>query len=102
MAIRERRDPYARMAYYVCATMYVKGYGYRPSIVVEGVAGHHPTGDDDWETNPSARRPYFWGPTLKDAEDTCAYMNERVGLSAQDVLTIIRSSMFPRGKRAKK
>ena len=88
-----------RMVYWVDPTAYnEKAKGYRVSIVVEGENGHRPTGDDDWDTNPRARRPYFWGPTIEDAEKAAEEQNEKMGISAKEACLIILASMS--GKRA--
>ena len=91
--------PAPRMVYHVCETFFVEGHGYRPSIVVEGEDGHHPTGDDDWETNPAGRRPYFWGPTLADALESARVMNERMGISEKDAVVIVARSQVAGTKR---
>lgn len=91
-----------KMVYFVDATAYVEGHGYRVSIVVEGENGHRPTGDDDWQTNPRARMPYFWGPSLADAERAAEEQNERMGISKREAFEIVSASMFPKGKIARK
>lgn len=98
--MKKKQGP--RMVYFVDETMLVEGRGYRPSIVVEGEHGHHPTGDDDWGTNPRARMPYFWGPTIKDAKEHARVQNERMGVSEKEAFEIVSRSMFPVGKRARK
>ena len=93
------KKPAPRMVYYVNESFYVHGKGFRPAIVVEGEDGHHPTGADDWETNPAARRPYFWGPTLADAKEQARVMNERLGVSEKDADIIVTQSMVQSTKR---
>lgn len=93
-----------RMVYWVDPSGFDKeAKGYRVSLVVEGEQGHRPTGDDDYRTNPRARLPYFWGPTLKDAEKAAEAQNEKMGISAKEATLIIFASMFPnKGKRGRK
>jgi hypothetical protein len=92
-----------RMVYFVGETMFVEGRGYRAVVVVEGEGGCHPTGDDDWETNPRAHMPYFWGPTLKDAEAQANEQNRRMGISPDEALMIVARSMgIGMAKRAKR
>ncbi len=89
-----------RMVYYVDPSFYDKSEkAYRASIVVEGEDGHHPTGDDDHATNPMAVRPYFWGPTFKDAELQMRKCNDRLGISAEEAEKIVMQSMGLSAKR---
>jgi hypothetical protein len=49
-----------RYCYYVPPEGYVEGYGYRVSLIFEGVRGHFPIGVHPWE--PGADQlPLFWG-----------------------------------------
>ena len=92
-----------RMVYFVDATAFVEEENsYRVSIVVEGENGHRPTGDDDYATNVRARRPYFWGPTLANAEQAAKDQNEKMGVSEKDAFDIVTASMFPRGAVTKR
>lgn len=82
-----------RTCVWVDATCYVEGEGYRVSVVTEDEPGHHPTGDWPFTGTVGQVRPWFWGPTLEDAKKACAYHNEKMGLSARDVLEIVASSI---------
>lgn len=62
--------------------------GYIPSLVVEGEAGHSPlTGREAYS------RPWYFGKTYEEAEETCRKINEEMGLSRRDVIEIVMSSM---------
>lgn len=57
---------------------------YRVSIVIEGNAGHYPTGGDQKDF----RQPWYW------TEEVCRKVNEEErGLSERDVFEITVSSM---------
>lgn len=56
------------MCYFVPLDAYVEGEGYRASIVVEGQAGHHPTGSHPYHGRPEETRPYFWGHDHAEAQ----------------------------------
>lgn len=88
-----------RFCYYVPADSYIKGHGYRASIVFENEDGHRPTGTWPYEGKRGQTMPYFWGHDLKDAEVVADEMNRRLGLSQEDVNEIINSSMMSSLKR---
>lgn len=95
MSTSKKRNRMSRMIYYVDSTLYDESEkAYRVSIVVEGEDGHRPTGDDDHASNPRAVRPYFWGPTLKDAQQQMRKQNERLGISTEEAEEIIMQSMI--------
>lgn len=62
--------------------------GYIPSLVTEGEMGHAPL-----KGNGPFSQPWYWGKTKVEAEEIAAKENERLGLSRQDVLEIVASSM---------
>ena len=62
--------------------------GYIPSLVTEGEAGHAPlTGSG------SHAAPWHWGKTYEEAQQVCKEENERLGISVDDALKIVSSSM---------
>ena len=82
-----------RFMYFVPADSYVTGEGFRASVVFEGEQGHRPTGD--WPNPDGAGvRPYFWGDDLFFAEEKAHIENEKLGLTREDELDILRSSGF--------
>ena len=85
----------ARMVVYVPADAYVEGQGYRVSIVRENEPGHYPTGSWPYEGKPGQTMPWFWGPTYEDACHIADEHNGRLGLTKEDALKIVLSSMFP-------
>ncbi len=74
----------AKYCWYVDETMHEAGRGFRPSVVIEDVAGHFPNGGDGVEP--------WWGPDLEEAKKKTVEMNELLGLSAQCAARIIGSS----------
>lgn len=90
-----------RMVAWVDPTMLVEGEGYRVSIVREGEAGHHPTGDWPFKGKPGQRRPWFWGPTLADAEKACAAYNKRLGVDEETAFKIVAESMALQNTRGR-
>lgn len=83
----------ARKCYYVPADAYVEEHGYRVSIVVEGEAGHHPTGTWPYTGAPGESMPWFWGHDYAEAKRICDMENARMGLSIADSIRIVSSSM---------
>ncbi|HSX22376.1 MAG TPA: hypothetical protein VLE97_06325 [Gaiellaceae bacterium] len=83
-----------RWCYWIPADGYVEGYGFRVSIVFEHEPGHYPTGDSDWITDPSKRKPWFWGHDYAEARKCAEDMNqEKLGLSPKDAAQIVTTSM---------
>ncbi len=89
-----------RMCYYVPATAYVEGKGFRASVVVEGQPGHHPTGV--WPYDVKHPLPYFWGHDYDKACEIATEMNKRMGLSKEDENHIIASSMGAQVRRERR
>lgn len=81
----------ARLCYYVPADAYIEGRGFRASVVVEGEAGHYPTGV--WPNDGTKEMPYFWGHDYNKALEVAARYNQQLGLSEKDVNTIVSSSI---------
>jgi hypothetical protein len=75
---------------------FVKGHGFRVSIVKEGEEGHYPTGV--WPNDGTKNMPWFWGPTLEDAEKTAIEYNRKLGVEPVDAEMILLQSMglFPK------
>jgi len=69
--------------------------GFIPSWVFEGLDGHYPI-TNGYPKDPTAC-PYYWGKTLDEAESSARAMNGRLGLTKQEILDIIMSSMNIRG-----
>jgi hypothetical protein len=84
-----------RWCYWIPRDGYVKGHGYRVSIVFEYEAGHFPTGDDAWIAGDySKKKPWFWGHSYDEARKVAEDMNrDRLGLSAKDAMHIVTTSM---------
>lgn len=64
--------------------------GYRVSFVIENESGHFPTGDTP---EGGQTEPWYWGPTLKDAEECAAKYNADRGISPEEADKILVSSM---------
>lgn len=65
--------------------------GFIPSCVKENEYSHFPmTGNGDGAT------PWYWGKTFIEAEAVCKAQNEKMGLTENEILHLIHSSMFPR------
>ncbi len=98
-----------RSCYYIPEdhSTFVHGMGYRVAVVFENESGFRLSGDKDWATNPSARRPYFYGPRdvapstegLEEATKACAKVNAERGISEEDAFNIITSSMFAQNRK---
>jgi hypothetical protein len=78
----------ARQAFYIDASSATEG-GFIPSLVTENEAGHTPlSGNGPFAT------PWVWGPSFEQAQEQAREANEKRGLSEDDVLDIVTSSMF--------
>lgn len=62
--------------------------GYVPSLVIENQRGHWPMLG---RGNHSS--PWVWGKTLGEAEDVCRSVNAERGISPEDEMKIVASSM---------
>lgn len=93
--------PPGRMVYYVPEDAYVKGHGYRASVVVENEDGHYPTGSWPYDGKPGKSMPYFWG---HDYDKACAMAdkaNEQLGISKEEAHKIVTSSMTASLRRSR-
>jgi len=80
-----------RICYYIPPTQTpAADCGYRVAIVEEGKAGYRWTGD---APEGGQQQPYYWGGTLAEAEAVARSENRRLGLTDDDVLSIIGSSI---------
>jgi hypothetical protein len=68
--------------------------GYIPSLVTENEAGHSPLDGGADGT------PWYWGKTFEQAQEFAAKANADKGLSPQDVIDIVASSMASPTPRA--
>lgn len=77
---------------YIPSGSFVPGKGCRVSIVIEGQAGHYPTGGGD-------KAPWYWGDdndearSLREAKQTAEVYNLRRGINAVEALRIVGESM---------
>jgi hypothetical protein len=67
--------------------------GYRVAIVIAGEDGYRLTGNWPYHGKQGEVRPWFWGPTLRDAERIAREQNRRHGLDELTVDFIIGRSM---------
>lgn len=84
------REP--RVCAYIPADAFDEGQdGYRVSFVKEGESGHFPTGV--WPYDPRKPKPWFWGPSFREAKAAAKEYNKQLGLSEDDVNEIRTSSL---------
>ncbi len=76
-----------RRCYFIQHTVKDEKGNYIPCIAIEGESGFYKT---DWQ----------WGNDYELANDTAKLMNSKLGISEQDALEIVLSSMF--AKKGKK
>jgi hypothetical protein len=76
-----------RWCYYVPSEQR-NSHGFIPSVVREGEGGHSPM-----IGNGAFAVPWYWGQTHEEAERVCAQANAELGLSEEDVIDIVSSSM---------
>lgn len=74
---------------YIPSSAFVKGKGYRVSIVVDGECGHFPTGNTDEQ-----QEPWYWGSTYEEAVACARRYNQSRGISELEELNIMLNSMF--------
>ena len=89
MSIEELFNSGKRFCYYISPTQQATEDGYVPSLVFEGVSGYFPLNG-----RGKGATPWFWGKTLKEAEETASIANEKLGVSEMEAMKIIASSMF--------
>lgn len=91
-----------RICAYIPLNGFIEGRGYRVSIVEEGVAGHTPTGTWPYEGKPGQQLPWFWGDDYEQAKRLADEYNARLGLTPQDALDIVTSSMAAQSRRGRR
>jgi hypothetical protein len=72
---------------------FVEDRGYRVSLVVEGEDGHYPTGDWPYHGKPGETLPWFWGPSLEEAETACDEYNQKHGIDPKTAAIIVAQTM---------
>lgn len=82
-----------RICYFISGEEYVEGKGYRAAIITENQPGYRLTGTWPHKGKRGEVMPYFWGRSLKKANEVAKEMNRRMGLSPEDVAKIVSSSM---------
>jgi hypothetical protein len=83
-----------RRVYFIPVDGLVEGEGFRVSVVTEGEPGHTPTGTWPYSGDPGETAPYFWGDDYKKACAIAREQNAKMGITQEDELEIIASSMF--------
>jgi hypothetical protein len=76
-----------RKCFYIPADAFVEGRGFVPSLVVEGEAGHSPL------TGGPGGTPWYWGMTYEFACQIANEQNARLGVTPEEALDIIASSV---------
>lgn len=61
--------------YYIPPDGYVEGFGWRVSMVFDGVTGHIPIGVHPWTPSPDNRIPLFFGHDYDEACTEAARQN---------------------------
>jgi hypothetical protein len=82
-----------RFCYTIPADGYVEGHGWRPSVVFEDEPGHFPNGTWPYNGKPGETCPWFWGHDYETAKKIAAETNARMGLSAEDAMLIVLSTL---------
>lgn len=77
----------ARYCYFIPVDQFDEN-GYIPSMVTEGEAGHAPLSG-----NGDHSRAWYWGKTYEEAKEVARKENERLGLTEDDVMRIVASSI---------
>ena len=71
---------------------FVEGHGFRVAIVVAGDDGYRLTGTWPYTGKPGETMPWFWGPTLAEAERLAKEQNRRIGVTPEEAsLVLLRS-----------
>lgn len=86
--------PAPRMVAYIPGTDYIEGRGYRVAFVTEGEDGYRPTGNWPYNGGRGEVVPWFWGPTLAEANKHAEEYNAERGISKMEAFNIIGKSMF--------
>lgn len=88
-----------RSVLYVPHDAFIKGYGWRVSIVYEDEGGHFPTGDWPYEGHPGQKMPWFVpGPSYEQAQAQVRKMNEDRNFSPEEVMVVLGRSTALRGR----
>jgi hypothetical protein len=82
-----------RFCYFIPDDGFVKGRGYRVSVVFENEPGHYPTGDWPFEAGLGQKAPWFWGRDLAEARSIAVAENARIGVSEELAVKIVGSSI---------
>ena len=81
-------DNNKRFCYYIMEGQTTIDGGYIPSMIVENEAGHTPL------TGPEAvGSSWVWAHNFEDAKQYASVMNTQLGLTQDDVMDIVASSM---------
>jgi hypothetical protein len=96
-----------RLCYYIPRDSFVEGRGYRVAVVTEDTAGYCLTGTWPYTGAAGETLPYFWGKrdesdsneNYTDACKTAASLNAEMGITVEDAMNIIASSMRKRSSR---
>jgi hypothetical protein len=83
-------------AYWIDARPYKDTGKWVPSVIVEGVAGHTPMAGDP----AKLQQPWFWGDSYPEAQATCREVNAELGITEEEALRILMSSMRAQGAGA--
>jgi len=86
-------DVRGRMVCFIPGTDHVEGHGFRVAFVVEGEDGYRPTGTWPYTGAVGETLPWFWGPTLAEAEAEAARQNEAMGITPDEAAKIVVASM---------
>lgn len=73
-----------RFCYYVMEGQTSDDGGYIPSVVFENESGHNPL---------NSSHTWTWGNTMEDAKRYASVANRNLGLTDDDVMNIVASSM---------
>ncbi len=65
--------------------------GYRVAVIVAGEDGYRWTGT--WPNDGTGVMPYFWGPTLEDAQRNAEKQNARRGVTSEEAILVVLRSM---------
>ena len=90
--------PEGRRIFYISPSAFTPGKGHRVSFVFENDPNHYPTGNTP---EGGDTEPWYWGNaddeprSFEEAEATARQQNERRGISLEEELNILVSSMFP-------
>lgn len=84
----------SKTVFYIPRDAYVEDAGWRVSFVVEGEAGHRPSGNWPYSGARGETRPYFYGHDYDAALEACYLQNEKMGISREETDRIVRESVL--------